>query len=467
MFFIHFPPDDFLQGGRGRKSGILQRFIAPHGGGKHNSQIRATWTPKLCVLERRRTKQELHDTRFALCERAITFDGPDVHSVSVPLCGTVLAGRVERICNEIVRRISHRVSAESVYTTEKDPSEPASAIVERMVVNFKVDGNGNIWILWMDSIIPCHRHCLAARGNDRAAAAAAAAATAPLADRTNTPPERSPAFETVVRLPQTTVLAQEPNHSADQRPVNSAIQATCPSCGKDDGDPHFQAIPYKTIITHFEKTMAMLEEDKGTNPRIFWPPKRRFIQAAGGVGFGCLPSQLRKDGKQERNHQFSKETHLIPPVIREVHPDLKANGYSLSRDDPLFLSKICSICETCFLSYTQTTMSNLDFRKPVEPLPNITNAKYEFPEKVGKSARTARKQSGQIQEEERAGKTPDDSNKTLFEIVLPSLPPPIASPPERPESKATETTKKDSLRHSDTYFTLDDKDGEDKLGHLW
>lgn len=441
--------DCFLQGGRGHKSGILQRFIAPHGGGKHNSQIRATWTPKLCVLERRRTKQELHDTRFALCERAITFDGPDVHSVSVPLCGTVLAGRVESICNEIVWRISsqsHCVSTESIYID--DPSEPANSIsIERMVVNFKVDGNGNIWILWMNSIIPCRQHGFAVDRNDRAAAAV------PLADTTNNP-NISPAFETVVRLPQTTKLSQEPNHCADKKPVNnSAMQATCPSCGKDDGDPHFQATPYKTIITHFEKTMAMLEADKNTNPRIFWPPKRQFIQAAGGVGFGCLPSQLRKDGKRERS-QFSEETHIIPPVIREVHPNLKAKSYSISRDDPLFLSKTCSICETCFLSYTRT-MSNLDFQKPVDPLPHITNAKYDFPAKVGnrKSAYKAEKTSG-------------DSNKTpLFDVVLPSLPSPIASPPA--EREASEK-KKDSLRQSNTtsYFTLDDKDGEKKLGHL-
>ena len=130
---------DFLQHGRHNKSGILQRFIAPHGGGNHNSQIRAIWTPKLCVLERRRTKQDLHDTRFALYERCITFDGPDVHSVSVPLRGSVLSGRVETICNEIVRHIAE-VSAENTHGRSCDDSFLG---VARMVVNFKVDGNGS------------------------------------------------------------------------------------------------------------------------------------------------------------------------------------------------------------------------------------------------------------------------------------------------------------------------------------
>lgn len=125
----------FLQHGRNNKSGILQRFIAPHGGGTHNSQIRAIWTPKLCVLERRRTKQNLHDTRFAPYERCITFDGPDVHSVSVPLRGCVLSGRVENICNEIVRHIAD-VSSDN--TTKGDTS-----FTNKMVVNFKVGGNGS------------------------------------------------------------------------------------------------------------------------------------------------------------------------------------------------------------------------------------------------------------------------------------------------------------------------------------
>jgi hypothetical protein len=43
---------DFLHHGKHNKSGILQRFIAPHGG-THNSTIRAVWTPKMCILERR------------------------------------------------------------------------------------------------------------------------------------------------------------------------------------------------------------------------------------------------------------------------------------------------------------------------------------------------------------------------------------------------------------------------------
>ena len=143
--------DEFLQHGRNNKSGILQRFIAPHGGGTHNSQIRAIWTPKLCVLERRRTRQDLHDNRFALYERCITFDGPDVHSVSVPLRGTVLSGRVESICNEIVKHISD-VSAENTSGTSGKylPSTSKKSVVDksflgvaRMVVNFKVDGNGS------------------------------------------------------------------------------------------------------------------------------------------------------------------------------------------------------------------------------------------------------------------------------------------------------------------------------------
>ena len=79
--------------------------------GTHNSQIRAVWTPNLCLLERRRTRQNVHDARFGLYERAVTFEGPDVHSVSVPIRGTVLAGRVREVCDRIVDHVAEVTGA--------------------------------------------------------------------------------------------------------------------------------------------------------------------------------------------------------------------------------------------------------------------------------------------------------------------------------------------------------------------
>ena len=69
----------------------------------------------------------------------------------MPLRGTVLSGRVESICNEIVKHIAD-VSAENTSGTsskgltsisKKSVVDNSFLGVARMVVNFKVDGNGS------------------------------------------------------------------------------------------------------------------------------------------------------------------------------------------------------------------------------------------------------------------------------------------------------------------------------------
>jgi hypothetical protein len=37
--------------------------------------IRALWSPKVCLLERRQNIRKLMDTRFSIYERAVTYEG--------------------------------------------------------------------------------------------------------------------------------------------------------------------------------------------------------------------------------------------------------------------------------------------------------------------------------------------------------------------------------------------------------
>lgn len=399
------PTDEFLQHGRNNKSGILQRFINPHGGGQHNSQIRAIWTPKLCITERRRTKQGLHDARFALYERAITFDGPDVHSVSVPLRGTVLAGRIESICNEIVKHIADV----TVGCTSETSKENAFIGVARMVINFKVCGNGKIWILWTNSI----------RLENGAAGSRLKLSDSGLKSTTQSSEPLN--METVVRLSASTKLTQEPNHDARAKLGNTLSLAACPSCARHYPESHFQMVPYKTIIQHFEKTLEMLAEQEGSRPSKVWPPEGRFIKAAGNVGFGSLPAQIACDRETNPRKRYSEETHAIPPVIRQVHPKLRSKGYATYRDDPLFLLKTCSVCEDCFLAYADlTSTSFIHMTRPVEPPKE--EYRYEFP---------------QIANEQKPKKITKDkalsSNESVFAKDFgnaPELPPAIMEPPQ-------------------------------------
>ncbi|KAL7542097.1 hypothetical protein ACHAWF_010727, partial [Thalassiosira exigua] len=414
---------EFLQHGRNNKSGILQRFVKPHGGGRHNSQIRAIWTPKLCILERRRTKQDLHDARFALYERAVTFDGPDVHSVSVPLRGTVLSGRVESICNEIVQHIadvaadSSGSSKGSTLGDKKSADDHAFHGVARMVVNFKVDGNGKIWILWSNSIR------LNSEPVDRTNL------TEPDATYSMEAPSSRPLnMETVVRLPPSVKLTQDPNHKANAILDNEMSFATCPSCNRHDSNAHFQPVPYKTIIQHFEKMLGMLKERDDSHPTKVWPPEERFIKAAGSVGFGSLPSQLERDRATSRRKKYSEETHMIPPVIRAVNPKLRVKGYAMYRDDPIFLLKKCDVCEDCFLAYAELTSTSFThMTRPIEPYETEgDDVRYEFPK-----GSVASKRSGRGQSVEKDA--PSSNEASVFGLDFgpaPELPPAITEPPK-------------------------------------
>ena len=399
----HFSTDEFLQQGRNNKSGILQRFVNPHGG-SHNSQIRAIWTPKLCILERRQTKQDLHDTRFALCERAITFDGPDVHSVLLPLRGTVLAKNVENICNEMVRHIDD-VIAENLH----ESNENIVSGVARMVVNLKIDGNGKIWILWTNSI----RLKTMFDSNTKLTESGGHSS---LHDTLN--------METVVRLPSSIKLTQAPNHNANMQLDNESSFATCPSCNKHDPDSDFQPVPYKTIIQHFKKTLEMLGEREESLPSKKWPPESSFIKAAGRVGFGALSSQLIRDRETNPNRKYSEETHTIPPVIRQIHPKLRAKGYAMYQNDPAFLLKTCSVCEDCFLAYAElTSTSFIHMTRPVEPPKEDYH--YGFPKEVKNKHHIAGKKAKNV--------PPTSSQAGSFGNFFgsaPKLPPAIMEPPE-------------------------------------
>ena len=238
-------------------------------------------------------------------------------------------------------------------------------------------------------------------------------------------------METVVRLPSSVKLTQAPNHNTNVKPENQLLSETCPSCNKQDGNPHFQPVPYKTVITHFEKTLVMLEEEDESHPSKVWPPEDRFIKAAGNVGFGSLSLQLARD-KQSNNRstrKYTEETHTIPPVIRQIHPKLRAKGFEMYRNDPLFLLKNCSVCEDCFLAYTSLATNNFThITRPVEPFASEQQEiRYEFPI-------DDKKKKEKHRDEDRRKENKDSSGTTtgIFANIgnVPELPPAVSSPPK-------------------------------------
>ncbi|CAM9270204.1 unnamed protein product, partial [Hapterophycus canaliculatus] len=127
---------DFLYNRWKERNGILQRFVEPKG--TRNAMVRAIWSPKMCLLERRVNCRQLHDRRYGIHERSVTYDGPDIFSTASPLRGSVLPSQVQKCCESIVAHVS-----EVLFNKTR---------ICRMSLNFKIDSRDRVWLLWSNSI---------------------------------------------------------------------------------------------------------------------------------------------------------------------------------------------------------------------------------------------------------------------------------------------------------------------------
>eukprot|EP00656_Telonema_subtile_P036809 TRINITY_DN4086_c0_g2_i2.p1 TRINITY_DN4086_c0_g2~~TRINITY_DN4086_c0_g2_i2.p1 ORF type:complete len:425 (-),score=74.53 TRINITY_DN4086_c0_g2_i2:708-1982(-) len=127
---------DFLFSRQKEHNGIIQKFIDPKG--KSNAIIRAIWSPKLCLLEQRVTLKPINDGRYDLYQRCVTYEGAEHQSMNAPVRGVYLPSRLQTICDSIV---DHCMRTSSQHYR-----------ISRMVLNFKLDHNNKLWLLWCSSM---------------------------------------------------------------------------------------------------------------------------------------------------------------------------------------------------------------------------------------------------------------------------------------------------------------------------
>lgn len=300
-------------------NGILQRFVEPKG--TKNETIRAIWSPKVCLLERAENIHQLHDHRYGLYERCVTFEGPEFYCTSAPLRGPVLAGQVQRICEAVVSHISEVTFAQSQ--------------VSRIVLNLKVDSRDKVWLLYTTSI--------------RCALPPSSFGIEPV------PNPSLLNIESVLTLPPTVHL----NPSKSYEKIKPKQEVRCISCGTVCLEDLRHPMQYKTIIKHYEHVLHLVAEMAEPGVQLRWPPSDEIIEAAGGVGFGCLSmaasDDLGKPRKMDLTKPLETDELRIPPILRYVHPKLSAKSFQQCRKDPLFLYKTITICENCYLVYAEFT----------------------------------------------------------------------------------------------------------------
>lgn len=125
-----------------RDRGILQRFISPKG--PNNFMVQAIWSPHITLLERRININRLDSLQSKLSpfERAVTYEGPSHFSNDV-FCSPKLKEQVEKACKNIVSHFER--------TNHKK--------ISRMVLYFKSDRNGDLWLLYCSSVRIAVCHC--------------------------------------------------------------------------------------------------------------------------------------------------------------------------------------------------------------------------------------------------------------------------------------------------------------------
>ncbi|CAM9289274.1 unnamed protein product, partial [Ectocarpus fasciculatus] len=316
---------DFLYNRFDQSNGILQKFVEPKG--NKNEMIRAIWSPKVCLLERSINKIYLHDTGYGLYERCITYEGPEAYSTSVPLRGPVLAGHTQKVTEAIAQHIS-----EVTFSQYQ---------ISRLVLNLKVDSRDKLWVLYASSV-----RCQAVPG---------------LADTDPNPTRALLNIENTISIPEQIHLHPEKTFDG---PAVRKQKIRCISCAVDCIQDLRHPITYKSVLKHYEHVLQLVIEMMGSKhsrasrTALKWPPEQDIIEAAGGVGFGCLAlvspdDPLMANTKLDLSKPLDQDDLRIPPIIRYLHPKLTAKSFDRCRKDPLFLYKTVSVCENCYLVYAE------------------------------------------------------------------------------------------------------------------
>jgi hypothetical protein len=130
--------------------------------------IRAMWSPKVCLLERRQNVRKLLDVRYSIYERTVTFEGEEFNSKADPVRGTILPNQIQQTCETVVSHIAdvtfQKFKISRMVVNFKVPASAAAGSVLARVhspslrvcvcvcVCCQVDPSGRLWLLWCSSV---------------------------------------------------------------------------------------------------------------------------------------------------------------------------------------------------------------------------------------------------------------------------------------------------------------------------
>jgi len=297
---------DFLFNRQKEHNGIIQKFIDPKG--KANAIIRAIWSPKLCLLEQRVNLKPINDGRFDLYERCVTYEGAEHQSMNAPVRGIYLPSRLQTICDSIV---DHCMRTSSQHYR-----------ISRMVLNFKLDHNNKLWLLWCSSM-------------------------------------RLAADKFALKKPFPVNISGDitvPDKFKDSVFRNSNLPSTffrekyfiCPGSGEIvDSSDSFE-ISYKTMI-------ASHEEDRRQKIR-----EQRSLSSMSGRMSSLSNHSGRMSPASCADDNNSSDDIVIPPLLKVIDKDLTIDRYKRLLGSAEFLAQKVRVSYPTFMKCTRNVVEAPD-----------------------------------------------------------------------------------------------------------
>lgn len=314
---------DFLFNRQKEHNGIIQKFIDPKG--KSNAIIRAIWSPKLCLLEQRVNLKPVNDGRYDMYERCVTYEGAEHQSMNAPVRGIYLPSRLQTICDSIVDHVM-RTSSQHYR-------------ISRMVLNFKLDHNNKLWLLWCSSM-------------------------------------RLAADKYAVKKPFPVNISGDitvPDKCKDTVFRASNLSSTyfkekyfiCPGSGEIVEASDSFEISYKTIISSWEDTRRKMRVERSRSKSSMSNHGATTRTLAPGVARSPSPG-MSKSGKHSPTSPGSPggdddaEDSIIAPLLKVIDKDLTVERYKRLLGSAEFLSQKVRVSYPTYMKYTKSVVESPD-----------------------------------------------------------------------------------------------------------
>jgi len=316
---------DFLFNRQKEHNGIIQKFIDPKG--KSNAIIRAIWSPKLCLLEQRVNLKPVNDGRYDMYERCVTYEGAEHQSMNAPVRGIYLPSRLQTICDSIVDHVM-RTSSQHYR-------------ISRMVLNFKLDHNNKLWLLWCSSM-------------------------------------RLAADKYAVKKPFPVNISGDitiPDKYKDTVFRTSNLSSTyfkekyfiCPGSGEIVEASDSFEISYKTVISSWEDTRrkmrAEMARSKSSLGASSSPMSRTLAPGvASRTPSPSLNKTLPAKGKDAASPAPGNdgEDSIIAPLLKVIDKELTVERYKRLLGSAEFLSQKVRVSYPTYMKYTKSVVESPD-----------------------------------------------------------------------------------------------------------